>query len=636
MKRVLKSIKNKIIFLNNKKHSDFSPKEPYNCLVVPNEIVNSHGTGVLIQKLFHSRENLITIRSHNHYGGTQNFGEKNFYIQYKEKTRKEAISHLLQILGNLSIAKIFCIPFFPEDFLTAYALKTIYNCPMAIYIMDDQFIECPNVPRDFFEKAILASDINFVISPELRDAYERELGKKFYVLPPIVRPREALSQKPPEPEIKTTCKGAIVGSIWNPQWLKQLCNTLKQTNSTLDWYGYYNPSHYQLSFDQLKSAGIYYKGFLDEFYLLQVLKNYHYAVIPMGQYEKEDSWNYITRFSLQTRLSFLVAEAHIPILFVGYEDSPNAKLIKKYNLGVISDYSPSNFSEALSQISSPQNQELFRLNAKKIANNFFLENPEEFIWESLNEKAPITLKFENFFQKETSSLSPFFFTKPNDFPWYLEKDFPPLKIALDTNPKIDLILDVGASNGCWSHYVKNFIFKKTKFILIEPLQEFYLRENSYFKELNPDFQWFPIAAGDDNKISNFYITEDLYNSSFFKPRANQKLKNISVQVHRLDDFVETYFSNCYENILVKIDAQGAETSVVNGCRKILNKICFFYIEISIQPIYKNQHTIKDFILFMSDLNFSVYDFGEEWRCPQKGILLEKHILFINNNYMSIP
>src|SRR5213075_1123681 len=100
--------------------------------------------------------------------------------------RWQSYELLLRILNRNTVRRILCIPFFPDDLVTAICLKELFHAPLCIYVMDDNNIVAHGIPDELFAEALEKSRLRLGISPEIRDAYEAKFDQHFAVLPPLV------------------------------------------------------------------------------------------------------------------------------------------------------------------------------------------------------------------------------------------------------------------------------------------------------------------------------------------------------------------------------------------------------------------------------------------------------------------
>jgi len=171
---------------------------------------------------------------------------------------------------------------------------------------------------------------------------------------------------------------------------------------------------------------------------------------------------------------------------------------------------------------------------------------------------------------------------------YYSKDKNVLK-----NININTIIDVGVAKGT------NFLFSNfpnSKYLLIEPNKDYFeFIEKNILNKYNAKL--FKIGAGkkEENKILN--ISGPI--SSLYK-RKNFEFKNqYEIKVKKLDDIL--YDEKLDENVLLKIDCEGAELDILEGSLKTLSISDYLIIEVRLQKI--ETYNPSDLICFLKNQNF---------------------------------
>lgn len=372
-------------------------------IVAQCEVNNRQGVGILLSRLFPNSKNIFSLRSRNLYDGRQKFGFAHVCINHSDETPEAVNSKVFEVLRLNKAKRILSIPYYADDVLSSLALKELLKVPLCTYLMDDQNICVPNIPDDHMRSLLERSDLRLGISRELCQAYEQKYGLKFWFLPPVVDadliqiqpsfPLEHLEVEHLE-QVKALPSGVLIGNIWSQQWLDRLRALTRQTEVTVDWYG--NPNRSWLSFDEksLQEDGIFFKGFYPKGKLVKNLRKAPYAIILTGSSDDNHDRPELARLSLPSRIPYLVAAANIPLIVVGSRDTAAARFVKDMDLGVVCDYSPDSFSQAILDICSSHRQHHFRQRAAYLASSLSSENMAAWIWRSLERKQPINLRFE--------------------------------------------------------------------------------------------------------------------------------------------------------------------------------------------------------------------------------------------------
>jgi len=362
------------------------------------EVNNNQGVGILLSRLFTDSDNIFSLRSRNLYDGRQKFGFAHACLSHSDQTPELVRRNVSKVIGFKKARCILTVPYYTDDILSSLALKELLNVPLCTYLMDDQNIYAQNIPDELMRDLLEKSDLRLGISRELCQAYEQKYNFKFWFLPPVVD--TGLIQTTPSFPLKdldqfiTFPPGVLIGNIWSQQWLERLKNLTRETGFLIDWYG--NPNRNWLSFDEgsLKEDGITFKGFYPEDELLDNLRKAPYALILTGSTNDNQDRPELAKLSLPSRIPYLVAATNIPLIVVGSRDTAAAKFVEEMQLGVVCDYTPDSFSEAVLNICSSHQQQHFRQRAAYLASSFSAENMATWIWRSLERGRPINFRFE--------------------------------------------------------------------------------------------------------------------------------------------------------------------------------------------------------------------------------------------------
>ena len=361
------------------------------------EVNEHHGTGIFLQRIFPDSSKIISFRSINNYKGEQDFGAYQFCYNFENLSFTEIIVKIQQEFGQIRPRRILSIPYLINDFLVTKAVKYLFKCPLCVYIMDDQNIYVDNVPNHIIEEVLEMSDLRLGISRPLCEAYQKKYGYKIWFVPPLVEGHSI--QKKVKPALNSLLEsrhGVLIGNIWSQKWLDNLKKVVKNSGSKVDWYGKPNREWVTFEEEELEKDGIFFKGFLpDEQTLIERLREAPYAIVPTGSTNESEDRPDIAFLSLPSRIPFLIATANTPLIILGTKDSAAAKFVEEYKLGVICDYEIASFSQAVDYICDLEVQKAIRKQATKLALYLSVDNLAEWIWQSLDKREPIDLRFEN-------------------------------------------------------------------------------------------------------------------------------------------------------------------------------------------------------------------------------------------------
>src|SRR5580700_6020031 len=178
------------------------------------EVNENHGTGVTVKRIVGSTPNVLSIRSMDLYGGNHDFGQVSVRLTHRDRSKREAVRNTITALAGHTVRQIYCVPYVPEDLVTAMAVQDVYKAPLAAHIMDDQNISSPNIPDDLMGEFLAKCSLVLVTCPELQRGYETKFGVRCWFLPSIVADHLISTFQPTrENTCCATRVGALLGSI---------------------------------------------------------------------------------------------------------------------------------------------------------------------------------------------------------------------------------------------------------------------------------------------------------------------------------------------------------------------------------------------------------------------------------------
>jgi hypothetical protein len=361
------------------------------------EICDNHGVGVLLKRLFGESKNIINIRVASEYGG-KSIGSIQIELKHTGRTRCDSYMAVGDVLRFCSVKRIICVPYLPDDAINAIAAGDIFNAPICLYLMDDQNITTQGIPDDLMRELIEKARVRFAIGPELRNAYEKKYGRKFWLLPPTA-PCEYINDTviTPLPE-KPAQLGVLLGNIWSQAWLDDLKKMIRESGMTIHWFGN-TAVNRLLSYDEadLAKDGLHIQGFIDDDTLQQRLRTYAYAIVPSGSTNEYDTHQWQAELSLPSRIPYLMSTANIPIIVLAVKDTPATNFVRRFDIGAVCDYTAENFRRTVDAICTPEAQQKYRSNAAAVARNFSSEGIADWIWKSLELGRPCDEKYERLF-----------------------------------------------------------------------------------------------------------------------------------------------------------------------------------------------------------------------------------------------
>jgi FkbM family methyltransferase len=191
-------------------------------------------------------------------------------------------------------------------------------------------------------------------------------------------------------------------------------------------------------------------------------------------------------------------------------------------------------------------------------------------------------------------------------------------------------IDVGANKGQFSVLCRD-LFPGAAIIAFEPLPDV---ARQCARALGGEHvQVYVHALGAQDSRSHFYVTERSDSSSLLMPGAAQEraygsrvAESMNVEVRRLDRVLTP--AQIAGPALMKLDVQGAELDVLEGCGALLRNIDYIYLEGSFVELYEGQPLIADIVAFLHGQGFAfrgVYNtsYTRDYGTTQADFLFER-------------
>lgn len=172
---------------------------------------------------------------------------------------------------------------------------------------------------------------------------------------------------------------------------------------------------------------------------------------------------------------------------------------------------------------------------------------------------------------------------------------------------LDFIVDVGANRGQFALICRK-IFPRANIHSFEPLEE----PAQIFKKIfgsDPNVTLHVCAIGREKTTATIHVTKDNDSSSMLPITKMQSCmfsgatekETRQVTVLPLSQALGT--TSIPPTSLLKIDVQGFELDVLQGCENILNKFSYLYIECSFVELYSGQALAYEVISWLSESGF---------------------------------
>ena len=374
--------------------------DPAELIITACEVNERHGTGTLLLRIYTDQTSIISARTGNFYDADQNFGAAQLCLPLAQSSRPEIWSWLRWYLTGTKVDNIVVVPYTPAEVTMTLAASEITGAPICTYVMDDKNV-CANGIADAAMQELLArSALRLVISPEMRDAYQKKYRMRFLVVPPVVS--EAIIQRTASIEAAGDHprRGALLGNIWGQRWLDTLRDIFRDSDFSLDWFcNEKKPSGLVFDREKLSAQGITQRDPIAELDLPRVLSRYAYAVVPTDTLDGSSpaAVRAIAELSLPSRMVTIMATAQLPMLVIGSEASAAAGFVRRFDLGLVVPYDRHAVEEGIRTLLQDSTQASIRSRAAALAPQFGADGLAEWIRSSTIAGAATTDKYEALF-----------------------------------------------------------------------------------------------------------------------------------------------------------------------------------------------------------------------------------------------
>lgn len=200
---------------------------------------------------------------------------------------------------------------------------------------------------------------------------------------------------------------------------------------------------------------------------------------------------------------------------------------------------------------------------------------------------------------------------------------------------IDVVIDIGANRGQYARELRGAGYDG-KIISFEPLSNAFVELEQWSRN---DGNSIAInkAVGDRDGEIEFNIAANSTSSSVLDmlPAHTNAAPHSSiigtekVKITRLDSIYEE-FCPTGQKVLLKIDTQGYEMSVLEGSANSLVKVTALQLEMSFVRLYKGQVLFIEMLAYLEARGFKLVDINPMFIHPQSGEVLQVDGFFVRS------
>lgn len=195
---------------------------------------------------------------------------------------------------------------------------------------------------------------------------------------------------------------------------------------------------------------------------------------------------------------------------------------------------------------------------------------------------------------------------------------------------LNTVIDIGANNGQFALFIDLF-YKEAEIFCFEPLDSASQKINKIFQD-KENLHNYKLAISNVKAELQINISNRNDSSSLLVPTKKQTiifpgtdiLNKAIIKTDNLSNIIQK--SDISQPALLKIDVQGYELKVLEGCKDLIDRFEWVYIECSFLELYQGQALISDIINFLFNLNFElsgIYNLYYDNKSPIQGDFLFK-------------
>jgi len=208
-------------------------------------------------------------------------------------------------------------------------------------------------------------------------------------------------------------------------------------------------------------------------------------------------------------------------------------------------------------------------------------------------------------------------------------------VACEHKPVLDkelkCVIDVGANRGQFALAARSIT--NAKVYSFEPLSDAAKTFRKVFSK-DPDVELYEVAIGNASGKEVIHLSAKDDSSSLLEIGdeqtkhypGTQEVDTREITIGTLDEYIDV--NEILQPAMLKIDVQGFELEVLKGCKSVLDKITYIYVECSFIELYKDQAFASEVIDFLHRTNFILCgvhntSYDHDGRAIQADFLFEK-------------
>lgn len=192
--------------------------------------------------------------------------------------------------------------------------------------------------------------------------------------------------------------------------------------------------------------------------------------------------------------------------------------------------------------------------------------------------------------------------------------------------KPQCLVDVGANHGNWTRTALQY-FPDIEVAMVEP-QDWLRADMEDLLQANPRIRWVTAGASDQEGVLRLTVRERDDSSNFLlsaEEAVRQGFRQVEVPVTTVSKLVSELKLPVPD--IIKIDAEGLDLKVLEGCGPLLGKTDLFFVEASLLPKAKH-NAFVEVVSFMKRCGYALFDLTDLNRSPNCGALCLMEMAFV--------
>jgi len=199
---------------------------------------------------------------------------------------------------------------------------------------------------------------------------------------------------------------------------------------------------------------------------------------------------------------------------------------------------------------------------------------------------------------------------------------------------IQTVIDAGAGTGQFARRIRN-TFSSASLICFEPIDACFQEIQSYFKD-DPHISLHKLALGEQAGSFEFHVHKNPGSSSFLKmtdihtnayPGSGES-ESVVIQTIRLDEFLNNTTPDA--EIMLKLDTQGTELSILKGAGAWLDKMKVILVELNFAETYEQCPLFDEVYHFLRAHHFSLAGIENASQSLHDGSFLQCDAFFVKS------